>query len=596
MELERIDKVQRRGSGEMSPGEMARKLCRRAKELQDEGRYEEAREALDPLWPGVGERPVMEGLDPAVAAEVLLRGGALTGYLGSAKQIAEAQEAAKNLLSEAYEKFLELGENDKTAEAQAELGVCYWREGAYDEARAMLRSAIERFSPNSTPAQRCLALLRLAIVEHWATRHHDALEILRRAAPLFERLLSHTLRGSFHNELGNVLEIIGTSENRQDVVDQAIVEYTAASFHFEQAGHTRYCARVENNLGFLFFTIRRFRDAHEHLDRARKLFTRLEDTGSVAQVDDTRARALLEEGKASEAERVARKAVKCLEKGDEQTVLAEAITTHGIALARLKEEQAAREAFERAIDLATRVGGAESAGLAILTMIEELAPARTLSLSELLNLYERADNLLKTSQHQGILKRLCAAARLVILWANRRVRATRVAGGEIEKVAARLVREANAQQGKSVLFTEAALAKMGDLHLGLDGENELKRMIEQTVHKARDKSVIEARAVEVVVLRNEPGLDFAEPWKGCSLEHCAKQYEARLIALALEDGKGQVSKAAALLGFSNYETLAWRLENRNKELSHLRKPVVRRPYRSIMRKGSAKKASRKIGH
>ncbi len=595
MDLQRTDKVLRGGSGEMSPDEAARELCRRAKELQDEGRYEEAREALDPLWPGFGERPVVGGLAPAVTAEVLLRSGALTSYLGSAKQIAEAQEAAKNLLSEAYEKFLELGENDKTAEAQAELGVCYWREGAHDEARAVLRSAIERFGPDSAPAQRCLALLRLAIVEHWATRHHDALEILRRAAPLFERLPSHTLRGSFHNELGNVLEIIGTSENRQDMIDQAIVEYTAAGFHFEEAGHTRYCARVENNLGFLFFTVGRFRDAHEHLDRARKLFTRLEDAGSRAQVDDTRARALLEEGKTREAEKVARKAVNCLEQGDEQTVLAEALTTHGIALARLKEERAARQAFERAVDLATRVGGTESAGLTILTMIEELAPAKALSLSELLNLYERADDLLKPSQHQGILKRLRAAARLVILWAHRGTRAARIAGGEIEKVAARLVQEANAQQGKSVLFTEAALAKMGDLHLGLDCESELKRMIEQSVRQARDKSVIEARAVEVVALRNEAGLDFAEPWKGCSLEHCAKRYEARLIALALEEGKGQVSKAATLLGMSNYETLAWRLENRNKELSHLRKPVVRRPYRSIMRTGPAKKADRKIG-
>src|SRR4051812_18683299 len=35
-----------------------------------------------------------------------------------------------------------------------------------------------------------------------------------------------------------------------------------------QSGHTRYQAYVENNLGFLFGTIRKFSEAHEHLDRA----------------------------------------------------------------------------------------------------------------------------------------------------------------------------------------------------------------------------------------------------------------------------------------------------------------------------------------
>ena len=50
--------------------------------------------------------------------------------------------------------------------------------------------------------------------------------------------------------------------------DEALVEFAAASYYLQQAGHTRYRARVENNLGFLFFTIGKFTEAHEHLDRA----------------------------------------------------------------------------------------------------------------------------------------------------------------------------------------------------------------------------------------------------------------------------------------------------------------------------------------
>ena len=47
-----------------------------------------------------------------------------------------------------------------------------------------------------------------------------------------------------------VLRSLGTSENREEYIDRALVEYAAASYHFEQAGHNRFQARVENNVGF----------------------------------------------------------------------------------------------------------------------------------------------------------------------------------------------------------------------------------------------------------------------------------------------------------------------------------------------------------
>ncbi len=59
--------------------ERARLRCRLAKELEDIGNYEAAREAMGELWPEVGERPVLDELDEATAAEVLLRVGVLTG-------------------------------------------------------------------------------------------------------------------------------------------------------------------------------------------------------------------------------------------------------------------------------------------------------------------------------------------------------------------------------------------------------------------------------------------------------------------------------------------------------------------------------------
>lgn len=71
----------------LSHNERARLRCQLAKELEDIGNYEAAREAMGQLWSRVGERPLLDELDEATAAEVLLRAGVLTGWIGSVKQI-----------------------------------------------------------------------------------------------------------------------------------------------------------------------------------------------------------------------------------------------------------------------------------------------------------------------------------------------------------------------------------------------------------------------------------------------------------------------------------------------------------------------------
>ena len=246
----------------------ARLRCQLAKQLEETGNYEAARAALGELWRGVGYRPVLDALEQAPAAEVLLRAGVLTGWIGSSKQLDGTQETAKNLISESSALFEVLRNTEKIAEAQMELGYCYWREGAFNEASDLLRAALQRLV-DSRSEVKAVTLLRLALVERVAYRLNDALRLHMDAAPLFEASKNHTIKGRFHNEFGTVLENLARAEHRNDYIDRALIEYAAASYHFEQAGHARYQGCVENNLGFLFGTINKFREAHDHLDRAR---------------------------------------------------------------------------------------------------------------------------------------------------------------------------------------------------------------------------------------------------------------------------------------------------------------------------------------
>jgi hypothetical protein len=63
----------------LSVGGRAELCCQFAKDFENKGEYEEAREVLSHLWPDLDQRPKVKGLDQSVAGEVLLRAGVLTG-------------------------------------------------------------------------------------------------------------------------------------------------------------------------------------------------------------------------------------------------------------------------------------------------------------------------------------------------------------------------------------------------------------------------------------------------------------------------------------------------------------------------------------
>lgn len=89
----------------LTPNARAELRCQAARELEESGDYDAAREVMGDLWPRLDSRPNVEGLEPSTAAEVLLRAGTLTGWIGSCNQIEGAQEAAKNLISESLRTF-----------------------------------------------------------------------------------------------------------------------------------------------------------------------------------------------------------------------------------------------------------------------------------------------------------------------------------------------------------------------------------------------------------------------------------------------------------------------------------------------------------
>jgi tetratricopeptide (TPR) repeat protein len=288
--------------------------CSKSYELIYSGNYEQAIEELGDLWPGIGEHPSIKNPD------LLFICGTLSHLLGSDKRL-DVQEKAKDLLSEALQIFQSQNQRIKASETQYELSICYFRCGDYDNARIILDEALAGLEHRELKAK---ILIRKTIIEIWSGRYYEAWEMLDRARDVFENL-SPALKGRWYGQRALVLRKLATSEQRSDYADRAIIEFTAAIVHYEEAKHERYCAINLNNLAMLLYRLKRYDEAHENLDKAHRILDRLQDNGLLAQVDETRARVLLSQERYDEAKRIIIGVVDSFEKSKENALLADAL-------------------------------------------------------------------------------------------------------------------------------------------------------------------------------------------------------------------------------------------------------------------------------
>jgi tetratricopeptide (TPR) repeat protein len=386
------------------PNEEALSKCEIALELKDKA-DKNTHEIMQPLWQGIGQPPHTSGLLPGVAAEVLLSTGILAGWVGSRNQIKGAQEFARQLMSASITYYESERDRKKVAQAQAEIAYCYWRDGHLNEARALLIAALEGLTTQGRTRAR--ALLRLATVEQSAGRYYDALKILTDNSALFANLRHRTTKGDYHNEMAMMLEEIGVAEKRDDYFQRALTEYQAAEHQFKLARNHVFRATVKNNVGVVLSKLGRFKEAHQHVAEARRLSVRFKDRTRTAQFDITCAEILIAEGKFKQAEVVAHKAALALEKSGQKCFEADALIAQAIALARLSKSDRAHCVFQRAIKVAHEVGALNKAGLAALTLIEELDQ---LTPSTLQAAYQQAHDWLAGTQSQDVLRRLTGAA------------------------------------------------------------------------------------------------------------------------------------------------------------------------------------------
>jgi tetratricopeptide (TPR) repeat protein len=368
--------------------------CQFAEELEEKGRYEEARKALADFWVRVGELPNLTGLNEEAKAELLLRVGSLTRWLGGAGQFSNAQETAKNIVSQSLEIFTQLKLPRKIAQAYIALAAFYAREGAYPEARINLQFAFDSLGAEESN-EKARAHILASWVEIQDTQYNTALEHLESAESYIYSSSDILLKARLFNNRGIIWQL--TNQYSQSLKELAI-----ASECFNAGGNVREQAYAENNLGLTSLlsgdTIR----AHRHLSVAYKIFRKLKDLESMARVDETQARVFLSEKKVKEALKAAAQSVKALRTGGENAFLAESLITYGTALARDTQTEKARKVLNDASEIAAQYGARTTAGLALLVYLEELPSSELESEREV---YWQIADFFKDTQDRKLVER-----------------------------------------------------------------------------------------------------------------------------------------------------------------------------------------------
>jgi tetratricopeptide (TPR) repeat protein len=567
------------------PQILAKICCQRARRFEQSGNYQTAVEILSPFWAGIGSVPNVEDLEDELKADIFLRAGVLTGWIGHSENIPHSQETAKDLISKGQRIYAQLEIPEKIAESQVELGYCYWREGALDDARAIYSTVIKEYidNPDISDDIKAYTYLRSSVIESASTRTLEAIELLETGLKSAEKSQNNSLKGSYYNQIGLGYQRLGDAEKNSAHYDRAFIEYSAASYYFEQAEHKRYLAAVENNIGLVLLSLERFSEAYQHFDKSRKMFLRLKENIIASQMEESIARALIASDEPELAEKFARKSVETFEKAERFALLTEALITQGIAQARMGKHELARETFERAEQVAARMDIPDWGGLAILTLLEELE--KNLSLEESYKYYLRADGHYRHKPQYEILERLRKTVHKIV---------TKIAASQPETAIIQaaqnadqptldeMIRQTEIRFQKSVKFTPEAIEAMQKFYF-VDNFGKLEKIIENTVKKAENDALITSDSVEIVALRNTTEVNFAHPWENLSLRDFTHSIEKRFIELALKEANGSITKAGNLLGFKHYEMLNSIIKSRHPDLLAKRTAPAKRK-RSIIKK------------
>jgi tetratricopeptide (TPR) repeat protein len=308
------------------------------------GKYDEALAELRDIWEDTTTFPKVDDFEPRIAAEIILRCGSLIGFIGHNKQLPNAQEKSKNLLTEAHQRFLDIYDIEKVAECENYLALAYWRTGELVEAETWIEEVLSHNLKESSQVRIYSYLIKSMILI--SKNECDKLELfLEKVHSSFQNYGDDFLNGSYYTNFGIALRNLGKSS-------EALKNYKLARIYHQKSGHQIYLGTVENNLSYLYKSENDFINAHQAIDNAVEIFKQIKDKTRVGFSLDTKAQIYFAEQNYIDALNTVEKAVKILQKSENSGYLVETYLTKTKILLSLDDFSAATFCLFDAVQIA----------------------------------------------------------------------------------------------------------------------------------------------------------------------------------------------------------------------------------------------------
>lgn len=312
--------------------------------LERRGRYEEALAELRHIWENTNCIPNVEGFTPRQAAEIVLRCGALIGFLGQLKQLPNSQEKSKNLLDEAQKRFLDIYDVEKIIECENYVALAYVRTGELAEAQIWIDQALSHDIGYVSDSWLYSNITKSLILQNGG-KYEEILETLCPVEDEFLAFGDHFLLGSFCTNLALAYKNLGNN-------DEALKYLERARSYHQKSEHQIYLGTVENNLAQLYKIENRFDEAHQLVDSAIEVFRKLRDRSREGFTIDTKAQIYCAEGKFHEALKTIEKAISILMRGENAAFTSETYLSKAKILLYLEDSTSAFMALSDGVQIA----------------------------------------------------------------------------------------------------------------------------------------------------------------------------------------------------------------------------------------------------
>jgi tetratricopeptide (TPR) repeat protein len=308
-------------------------FLKRLFELEKRGEYQESITQIRQFWTDFDQIPNGLDLEQILFAELILRCGATIGFLGSANQIANAQEQSKNLLTIARESYLALFNFEKVAECENYLALAYWRNSSYSEAEFWVENAFLHNLSN-TNYTRLYSYIVKSLILFSQQNFEQIIDILKPLEKDFIKNKDVYLMGSFASN-------IAIAYKNSSQFEKAFYYLSVAKLCHEKGKNLPYLATVENILAQTYRIKTQFAEAHKSVDNALSILAQTtNDRRWLGVFTDTKALIYLDEQKYAEALETVEKALSYL-RGDDYNFLVDITKTKlKILIALQKFEEA----------------------------------------------------------------------------------------------------------------------------------------------------------------------------------------------------------------------------------------------------------------